>query len=171
MLNDEFYVNQEFEGIYPPEAAIWCNEQGNCHIEKISTEPLIFKIVENPMPTLAELKAAKRAEINAARDLAEQGGFEYLGKTFDSDPVSCQRISCAAQAMVVMPEVIGDEQGEPTITWTCQDNSTIELNAAQLQGLVVALAQHSNTCHQKATALKKRLDAAETAEEIAAIAW
>nr|DAK74325.1 MAG TPA: protein of unknown function (DUF4376) [Caudoviricetes sp.] len=124
-----------------------------------------------PEATLEELKIAKRAEINAARDAAEQSGFEYMGKTFDSDPISCRRISCAAQAMVVMPAVIGDEQGEPTITWTCQDNTTIDLTAAELQGLVAALAQWSNSCHEKATGLKAQIENAQTAAEVEEISW
>lgn len=123
-----------------------------------------YKIVELPKPSLDELKLAKRAEINQARDATEQGGFEYLGKTFDSDPISCQRISMAAQAMALAPE-------GATITWTCQDNSTIDLTAQELVGLVVALAQHSNTCHEKATALKAQIDAAKTAEELEKITW
>lgn len=117
-------------------------------------------------PTIEELKLIKRSEINAARDAAEQGGFEYMGKTFDSDQVSCQRISTAAQAMSLMPA-----SDENKITWTCQDNSTIELTAQELVGLVVALAQHSNTCHEKATALKAKIEAAQTAEELENITW
>lgn len=124
-----------------------------------------------PEATLEELKIAKRAEINAARDAAEQSGFEYMGKTFDSDPISCRRISCAAQAMSLMPAVIGDEQGEPTITWTCQDNTTIDLTAAELQGLVAALAQWSNSCHEKATVLKAQIENAQTAAEVEEISW
>ena len=123
-----------------------------------------YKIVELPKPSLDELKLAKRAEINRARDAAEQGGFEYLGKTFDSDQISAQRISMAAQAMALAPE-------GTTITWTCQDNSTIDLTAQELVGLVVALAEWSNTCHQKATALKAQIDAAKTAEELEKITW
>lgn len=123
-----------------------------------------YKIVELPKPSLDDLKLAKRAEINAARDAAEQGGFEYLGKTFDSDQVSCQRISMAAQAMAFAPE-------ESSIVWTCQDNTTISLNKTQLAGMVAALAMHSNTCHQKATALKAQIDAAKTAEELEKITW
>lgn len=125
-----------------------------------------YKIVELPKPSLDELKLAKRAEINRARDAAEQGGFEYMGKIFDSDQVSCQRISTATQAMSLMPA-----SDENKITWTCQDNSTIELTAAELSGLVVALAAWSNTCHQKATTLKAQIDAAETAEELENITW
>lgn len=117
-----------------------------------------------PQQPLEELKLIKREEINQARDAAEQGGFEYLGKTFDSDPISCQRISTAAQAMAFAPE-------ETAIVWTCQDNTTISLNKTQLAGLVAALAMHSNTCHQKATALKAKIEAAQTAEELENITW
>lgn len=117
-----------------------------------------------PQQPLEELKLIKREEINQARDAAEQGGFEYLGKTFDSDQISAQRISMAAQAMA-----LADDTAK--ITWTCQDNTTIDLNKTQLVGLVVALAEWSNTCHQKATALKAQIDAAKTAEELEKITW
>lgn len=123
-----------------------------------------YKIVTIPTPTLDELKSKKREEINQARDAAEQGGFEYMGKIFDSDPISCQRISMAAQAMALAPE-------GTTITWTCQDNSTIDLTAQELVGLVVALAQHSNTCHEKATALKAKIEEAKSEEELNKINW
>lgn len=116
---------------------------------------------------LDELKALKREEINQARDNAEQGGFEYMGKIFDSDQVSCQRISCAAQAMSVLTM----SAETPTITWTCQDNTTIDLSASELMGLVVALAQWSNSCHEKATALKAQIDACTGKEELDAITW
>ena len=118
-------------------------------------------------PTLNELKEAKRAEINQARDEAEQGGFEYMGKVFDSDIVSCIRIQGAAQSMqaAIMAEEV------PTITWTAKDNSTVELTAQELLGLSVSLAEWSNTCHQKAAALKAQIDAAETAEELENITW
>ena len=117
-----------------------------------------------PVQPLDELKNLKRAEINQARDAEEQGGFEYLGKIFDSDQVSCIRMSSAAQAMQYAPD-------DAIITWTTQDNSTIDLNKSQLMGLVVALAQHSNTCHQKATALKAQIDACESKEELDKIVW
>lgn len=131
-----------------------------------------FKINEIPVPvvpepTLDELKALKREEINKARDETEQGGFEYMGKIFDSDPISCQRISCAAQAMSMTPM----SEETPTITWTCQDNTTIDLNLQELMGLVVALAQWSNTCHQKATALKEKIEPCTSKEELDKIVW
>lgn len=115
-------------------------------------------------PTLDELKIQKRAEINAIRDASEQGGFVYLDRVFDSDQVSCQRISMAAQAMALAPE-------GATITWTCQDNTTIDLTAQELVGMVAALAHWSNECHIKATALKEQIDLAETEEDLEKIQW
>lgn len=126
-----------------------------------------YKIVELPKPSLDELKEEKRAEINQARDEAEQGGFFYMGKTFDSDIVSCIRIQGAAQSM----QVATMAEDVPTITWTCQDNSTIELTAQELMGLSVALAEWSNTCHQKATALKAQIETATSEEELENISW
>lgn len=113
---------------------------------------------------LDELKQAKRDEINKARDEAEQGGFLYLGKMFDSDPVSCQRILGATLAAQHAPE-------DFFITWTCQDNSTVDLNSVELIGLSNALASWSNECHQKASKLKALVDKAETKEEVEVISW
>lgn len=132
--------------------------------KETDTEIIATWIDDYCEPTLNELKEAKRAEINQARDEAEQGGFEYMGKVFDSDPISCQRISMAAQAMALVDDIA-------KITWTCQDNTTIDLNKTQIAGVVVALAEWSNTCHQKATALKAQIDAAKTAEELEKITW
>ena len=120
-----------------------------------------------PQKPLEELKLEKRAEINAARDAAEQGGFFYMGKTFDSDIVSCIRIQGAAQSM----QAASMAEEVPTITWTCQDNSTIELSAQELLGLSVALAEWSNTCHQKASALKAQIENATSEEELEKISW
>ena len=125
-----------------------------------------YQLVELPKPSLDKLKLAKREEINQARDEAEQGGFTYMGKVFDSDQVSCLRITAAAQAMSLLPA-----SDENKITWTTQDNSTIDLTAAELMGLVGALAQWSNTCHEKATKLKEQIEACQTAEELEKIQW
>lgn len=138
-----------------------------CQFDKIKeTDKTYFEyngeyVCEIP---LDELKQAKRDEINKARDNAEQGGFEYLGKVFDSDQVSCIRMMGARDALALAPETV-------TITWTCQDNTTIELNHSQLVGLVNALATWSNTCHQKASELKAQIDAATSAEELNSITW
>lgn len=155
-INDIFTIEQ-----YDEAYAFICKNQGTKIVDLGNGQ---YSIVEIPQPTLDELKALKRAEINQARDKAEQGGFEYMGKIFDSDEISCLRMSCAAQAMSLADDTA-------TITWTTQDNSTIDLNKSQLMGLVVALAQWSNTCHQKATALKAQIDACDSKEALDNIKW
>ena len=116
---------------------------------------------------LDELKQAKRDEINAARDNAEQGGFEYMGKIFDSDPVSCQRIALASQTALISKQA----SQEFSVEWTCQDNSKILLSADDTIGLSVALTQWSNICHVKASELKALVEQATTQEEVDAINW
>lgn len=141
-----------------------------CQFDKIEeTDKTYFEyngeyVCEIPID---ELKQAKRDEINKARDNAEQGGFEYLGKVFDSDPVSCQRIALASQTALISKQA----QQEFSVEWTCQDNSKILLSADETIGLSVALTQWSNTCHVKASELKALVDKAETKEEVEAIEW
>ena len=168
-INNQVALVDEFGKEILPENSTYLEplEEKEGYKVKFNGEKWIYEeIPQTPEPTIEDLKAKKREEINQARDAAEQGGFEYMGKIFDSDQVSCQRISTAAQAMSLMPA-----SDENKITWTCQDNSTIELTAAELSGLVVALAAWSNTCHQKATALKAQIEAAKTTEELEKITW
>lgn len=115
-----------------------------------------------PQKPLNELKAQKKEEINQARDKAEQGGFEYLGKVFDSDAISCQRIALASQSALISKE----NGSEFNVVWTCQDNTTIELDADKMIGVSIALTQWSNTCHIKASELKSKVDKALTEEEL-----
>lgn len=145
------------------QGAIWCNEN-NAIIELINGEYIIVAPVE---PTLDELKQAKRDEINKARDEAEQGGFEYLSKVFDSDPVSCQRIALASQTALISKQA----SQEFSVEWTCQDNSKITLSADETIGLSVALTKWSNECHIRASKLKVMIEEAETKEEVDAINW
>ena len=64
-VQETYTIGQIFLNTYPPEAAIWCNNQGNCHIEE--TEPLTeqtqegetittkrYEIKANPVPTTEE---------------------------------------------------------------------------------------------------------------------
>ena len=42
---EEYYIGYIFDGLYPPEAAQWCNKNGTCHIEKNKDGK--YEIVEN----------------------------------------------------------------------------------------------------------------------------
>lgn len=65
-----FEIGQLFEGEYPPEAAIWCNEKGDCYIEELEKKDGLrqFQIKTIPAPTEEELKQKEIIEIKAQLD-------------------------------------------------------------------------------------------------------
>jgi len=52
----EFKIGQIFDGMYPPEAAIWCNEN-NAHIEAEDGKYIILQ--SPPPPPIPEPEEAK----------------------------------------------------------------------------------------------------------------
>ena len=106
--------------------------------------------------TLDEIKAQKWDEIKSQRDRLEFGGFEFEGNVYDSDQVSQGRIMGAAIAGV------GQD-------WTLADNTTVELNAMQLQQLYAALQAHIASVHERGRIARQLIYDAETKEEVEAI--
>lgn len=117
--------------------------------------------------TLADVKAKRWAEMKRHRDLLEASGFPYLGKRLDSDARSVQRINTAVQAAQA---ALAANQPFP-IVWTCADNSLLDLDAAGVIGMPVALAIYADQLHQTCKALRAQLEAATTVPQVEAIAW
>lgn len=111
---------------------------------------------------LENYKNQKRTEINNIRNTKESSGFSYLGKIFDSDDKSVLRIYGANDLAMKSKNARADFE----IEWTCQDNSKIILNADEMMGVPVALAQFSNALHQKASEIKEAIMNASTKEEV-----
>ena len=90
MMNEEYYVGQIFEGIYPPDAAVWCNSN-NAYIEKINDTQ--YEIKENPKPTppTKEEQKERRAEAYQA----------------EVDPITChiQRLEDEEQTPEIEQEI------------------------------------------------------------------
>lgn len=117
--------------------------------------------------TLRDLKDARRAVINAAREQAEVGGFEALGHHFDSDAKSVARINVQVQmALVALAE-----QWEFSIDWTLSDNSVVTLSGSQMISVGSALAEHMALQHEKAKGLKTQIEAAQLPEQVALVSW
>ena len=155
-----FNVGQVFQGKYPPEAAIWCNNN-NAYIKEVDGG---YQIIGIPEPTLDEIKAKKWEEIKAERDKAEQSGCPYMGSVLDSDSLSVQRINTAVQAA----QVVGDKF---EVDWTMQDNSVVHMTYVDVLGMPAALAIFSNQLHVKARLLREQINSAESVEEVNAINW
>ena len=68
-MNEEFYIGQIFEGIYPPEAANWCNANNAMIVELDSGE---YEIVAVPGPTDEEIQERVRAQRNTMLDTTDK---------------------------------------------------------------------------------------------------
>jgi len=110
------------------------------------------------VPELDKAKAARRKEINAARDLAKSSVFAFAGKTFDADPASISSLMLAVQA------------GVPVV-WRCADNSDLALTSDMLAAIPAAIASHNQSQHDKAVMLKRHIDGADTIEQVLQVEW
>ena len=159
-----YEIGQTFEDTYPPEAAMWCNENGAFITE---LEPhdgkRIFQIQEVPPPPLDEVKASKISELKTERTTREEAPVEYGGKLWDFDAKSRDRITAAATALEV--------GGVESLEWTAHDDTSARLTAADLKGIVAAAALRGDALHKKYRELRDRATAAETAEAVSAITW
>lgn len=128
----------------------------------------IQALVAPPPPIdLTVVKEARKDFIDNCRDTQEAGGFTYLNKVFDSDPISAQRIGLAAQAAQT---AINSNQAF-SLSWTTQDNTVLTLTADQLVQMPLVMAIWANTLHIKATTLKQQIDACTSVAQITSIVW
>lgn len=114
--------------------------------------------------TLAELRAARWAEIKLARAAAEAAPLAVDGRVFDADADSQRRIAGAVQLAVIAP-------AGWSLDWTLADNTTATLTAAEVIAVGVALGQQVSAVHAVARLLRTQIESAEDAPEINAITW
>lgn len=114
-----FYINQVFEGVYPPEAAVWCNTRGDCSIQQVDGK---YQIVENPPVSLEILAENARSE----RDRKITETDYYMMPDYPSDPNNIEEMKVYRQAL----RDITKQEGFPSkFTWPdvpkflCEDNS------------------------------------------------
>lgn len=121
------------------------------------------QIVENDLtPTLDELKAAKRAEIAAARYAAEISGITLDGVEIRTDRESQALITGAALAAM---------QDENYILKWKAVSGFVELGAEQVMSVAQAVRQHVQSCFDREAELQTAIEAAETEEELNGITW
>lgn len=113
-------------------------------------------------PNIVRAKTYKWLEIKNKRDEAIAGGFMSQTRPFQSDVESQSRIMGAVQVATVY------HQGS---TWTCTDNTTFEMDVAQVIQLGADLATHIGGAYTTGRDLRDVIEAATTAEEIDAIQW
>lgn len=95
-----FTIGQTFEGKYPPEAALWCNERGDCRIQSVEGG---YQIVKLPEPTNAELAERIRNKRNV---LISETDF-YLISDYPIDAKNLEELKVYRQALRDIPEQSG----------------------------------------------------------------
>jgi hypothetical protein len=123
--------------------------------------------ISAPVGDLAAAKVRRMAQILAQRDLALAGGFTWDGSAFDSQPADRMNVIGASVAALGALSA----QTPLSIDWTLADNSVRTLSAADVWGLGQALLAHVATQHATARPLRAAIEAAQTVEEVLAVAW
>lgn len=119
-------------------------------------------------PTLAQLKATKNDEINAARLAANFSHFEHAGKQIACDQLSRSDID-GTNGFVALYGAL--PPGWPG-GWKAIDNTYVAIaDVAAWKAFYASMFAAGNANFARAQALKDALAAATTAEEVAAIGW
>ena len=131
-----FEIGQIFEKRYPPEVAIWCNNN-NAYIEEI--EPVDghrrFQIVAIPAPTPEEQQQALMEQKKALRaEAVSKITVTVDGMEFDGDETAQDRMARAI-TMFQANNLPADYQTD----WVLADNTIAKVTVTQLsQALLLA---------------------------------
>lgn len=153
-----FQIGQTFTGAYPPEAAVWCNENG----AYIEDDGDTYTIVAIPEPDLPELKARKLNEIN---DAYQQAIAEMTPGYPDSEKLTFDKQEQEARAWLA-------DNSSPT-PFVDALAAGRQMDKAELVSRIIAKADAFALASGSLTGQRQRyedmLDVAETAEAVAAI--
>jgi hypothetical protein len=117
---------------------------------------------------LAELKAAKNAEINQWRAAANQSTFPFAGKLISCDALSRSDIDAVANHIGLFGEF---PDGFP-MAWKTADNEYVLLpDVAAFKAMYRAMTAQGTANFDRSETLKRAVGNATDAAEVAAIAW
>lgn len=138
-------------------------------VEPVAADATAISYLLTPV-TIKEAQLVARTIVNENRWKAINEGFVYQDKLIDTyHDASLNIIGAAVAAQIAIA------QGVPfNITWTCADNTTLELDAHGVLGMMLAFAQHVDAKHAAARARKNAIALANEAnsdvDQVVAIA-
>lgn len=124
----DFYINQKFTDIYPPEAAIWCNTRGDCSIQQVDGE---YQIIKNPEPDDSMVAKAIRDK----RDNLIGETDYYLMPDYPSNPQNLEELKVYRQALRDVPKQEGfprDVRWPDVPKFLCKDSELEPLGLAKV---------------------------------------
>lgn len=126
---------------------------------------------QDNVSTLAEVAAAKLAELKSSRNTAESATpFVFDGSQFDYDSLSRERINAAVSAATIAA-VSGTATTAVICEWILYDNSKRQMTVGDWLAFRQAEVERSAECHARYNTLKAQVEAATTAAEVNAVSW
>lgn len=168
-----FEINQIFESAYPPEAAIWCNDNG-AYIDEI--DPVggkrRFQIKAVPLPPIDELKAYKLSEL-------ESVFLDYrTAKTTYANSTLGFKVNANSTAYMDVDGLIGilhsrKTAGEeaPTVTFMDFDNVPHDLTEEQLTTIKNEISMNGSRAYGVKWAYREQVANAQSKEELDALTF
>lgn len=129
----DFFIGKIFEGVYPPEAAVWCNAGGEAYIKEIEPMGSVrrFQIVKAPEPTDEELSTQARTE----RDRKIAKTDYYMMSDYPSNPQNLEELKIYRQALRDVPKQEGfprDVRWPDVPKFLCKDSELEPLGLAKV---------------------------------------
>lgn len=165
-----FTIGQIFEGVYPPEAADFCNTRGDCYIDELDPAEdgtRRFQIVAVPEPSLEEVKSFKLQELERAflkwyeKDAKVTSS---LGFVADSDVRAVTDVSGLITVVEATPE-----ESRSSVAFMDANNEPHMLTLEQLKVLQLEIVQNGQAAYQQKWALRTAIENAKTADEVEAV--
>lgn len=121
-------------------------------------------------PSLAQLKTYKWAEMKTARAAAICAPLATPFGVFDADDEARNNIIHTAQLMQTEAQTLAPGEA-PTVQFTLANNTVVALTAGQMVQVAMLLASQIQTAYANGRVVRSMIEAATTAEEVAAITW
>lgn len=166
----EFSIGQTFNGVYPPEAADFCNSRGDCYITELDPAEdgtRRFQIVAVPEPTLEEVQSYKLSELERA----------FL-QWYETDAVITSSLGFVADSDVrAVTDVAGlitvseatPEESRGTVAFMDHENVPRMLSLDQLKTLHLEILQNGQAAYQQKWTIRSAIESAGTADEVQAV--
>ena len=155
------YKGKEYSSLYPVKQLL-----PNVGIPSTVTDEQLAAIgvtVKAVVPSLEEVKTSKKNALKWERDHRETLPIEYKGKAYDYDDKARERMRIAQQAL--------EDNNIPSQTWTCADNTDIELTVEDFKNINSLAAQRSGQLHDIYRKLCDYIDKLKTADEVNAVTF
>ena len=157
-----FEIGQIFEDIYPPEAAIWCNEQGSCSIIKVVIDGrAVYQIVSQPEPSLEELKSIKLEQLAQAQLEAEANARIQSSVGFE--------INAGERAGRDVSGLLVTTKETDTVQFCDYQNVLHPVTLSQLKVMQAEIIQNAQYIYAQKWAYRDAINEATTKDELDAI--